>query len=104
MSVDDRPTSSCSTSLLRFAARADLAQVADLDYEVFSPYGTAESAEIFGRRLLVFVLETTHAQGLYERLGFHCTGERTQDGVTLTIMQLDWASPVAGIDVLSKSG
>ncbi len=35
------------------------------------------------------VLETTHAQGLWERLGFHRAGERTQNGVTLTIMQRD---------------
>ena len=185
MSVDDRHTSSCSTPLLRFASRADLAQVADLDYEAFSPYGTAESAEVFFRRLLVFpegfivaedqgvivgygcgekwlaledptldedpalrhhvdgtvfcitgmavrlshrgrglglalaqrllaiardqgcqhvVLETTHAQGLYERLGFHRTGERAQEGVTLTIMRLDYAGLMADIDVLRESG
>ena len=49
------------------------------------------------------VLETTHAQGLYERLGFFRTGERTQDGVTLTVMQLDLAND-SGIDVLRESG
>lgn len=161
-----------ATNLLRFAAVADLPQVANLDHEAFSPYGTAESADVFVKRLLVFpdgfvvvedrgaivgygcgekwlgleeptldedpalrhhadgtvfcitgmavrlshrgrgyglaiaqrlltiareqgcrhvVLETTHAQGLYERLGFFRTGERTQDGVTLTVMQLDLA-------------
>lgn len=170
---------------LRYAATADLFQVADLDYEAFSPYGTAESAEVFARRLLVFpegfivaedksviigygcgekwlaleeptldedpalrhhvdgtvfcitgmavrlshrgrglglalaqrllaiareqgcqqvILETTHAQGLYARLGFHSIGKRTQDGVTLTVMHLDLAGPVAGIDVLRESG
>ena len=184
MSADDQQEPASSTSLLRFAARSDLAQVVDLDYEAFSPYGTAESAEVFAKRLIVFpegfvvaedrgailgygcgekwlaldepaldedpafrhhtdgtvfcitgmavqlshrgrglrlaiaqrllmiareqgcqhvVLETTHAQGLYERLGFFRTGERTQDGVTLTVMQLDLAND-SGIDVLRESG
>lgn len=40
---------------------------------------------------LHIVLETTHAHGLYERLGFRRAGERVQNGVTLTVMQLDIA-------------
>jgi ribosomal protein S18 acetylase RimI-like enzyme len=169
---------------LRFAVAADLPEIVALDHEAFSPYGTAESAEVFARRLQVFpagfvvaedqgvivgygcsekwlvleepaldqdperrhrphgtvfcitgmavslshrgrglglaiaqrllaiaqdqgcqhiVLETTHAQGLYERIGFRHAGERAQDGVTLTVMQLDLVRD-SDIDVLRNSG
>ena len=158
------------SSTFRLATPTDLPQVADLDDEAFSPYGTAESPDVFAKRLAVFpegfivaedqgaivgygcgekwlslrepvidedpttthhsagvvfcitgmavrlshrgrglglaiaqqmveiarqqgcwqvVLETTHAQGLYERLGFCHAGERVQQGIRLTIMSLD---------------
>lgn len=158
------------SSAFRPATSTDLPQIADLDHEAFSPYGTAESPAVFARRLAVFpegfivaedqgaivgygcsekwlalrepvmdedpalthhpagvvfcitgmavrlshrgrglglalaqrmidiarqqgcrqvLLETTHAQGLYERLGFHRAEERTQHGIQLTIMSLD---------------
>lgn len=160
-------------ALLRPATAADLPQVVAIDDEAFSPYGTAEDAEVFARRLDVFpegfivvedqgvvvgygcsekwsslrepvmnedpatthhpagsvfcitgmavrrshrgqglglaiaerlvaiareqgchgvVLETTRAQGLYERLGFWQAGEREQGGVRLSIMRFDLSS------------
>lgn len=39
---------------IRLAERADLQQVADLDFEAFSPYGTAEAPETFAARLQAF--------------------------------------------------
>lgn len=40
--------------LIRLALPADLPQVAAIDYEAFSPYGTAESPDIFSARLSTF--------------------------------------------------
>ncbi|CAG0987996.1 hypothetical protein PLCT2_02301 [Planctomycetaceae bacterium] len=35
------------------------------------------------------ILETTHAQGLYARRGFQVIREREQDGIQLSVMQLE---------------
>lgn len=42
------------SSLIRLAQPADLPQVADLDDEAFSPYGTAEAPQTFTARLQAF--------------------------------------------------
>jgi ribosomal protein S18 acetylase RimI-like enzyme len=39
---------------IRQATEADLFEVADLDYEAFSPYGTAETPTVFAARLKAF--------------------------------------------------
>ncbi len=39
---------------IRLASQSDLSQVCDVDYEAFSPYGTAESPQIIATRLAVF--------------------------------------------------
>src|SRR5215510_9200432 len=39
---------------IRQAQENDLSEVADLDYEAFSPYGTAEDAETFSLRFKAF--------------------------------------------------
>ena len=155
--------------MIRKAETSDLNTITKLDYEAFSPYGTAEKLETFGARLQAFpqgfvvldldgeiaaygcsekwlsdrepgldenplethhhdgkifcitgmavrikyrgkgfglalldhliqiaraencekiVLETTHAQGLYFKRGFHITNSRGDRGVCLDIMEL----------------
>ncbi len=39
---------------IRYARRADIPAIADLDYEAFNPYGTAENQETFYRRYIAF--------------------------------------------------
>lgn len=40
---------------IRLASQTDLPRVCDIDYEAFSPYGTAESPQIIATRLAVFL-------------------------------------------------
>ena len=74
-----------------------MSKVAELDYEAFSPYGTAENLETYSLLFKAFrpgfvvliVRETTHAQGLYLKRDFKIIQSRTEREVTVDVIALE---------------
>lgn len=65
--------------VIRQAAPADLPEIADLDYEAFSPYGTAESHAVFAARLAAFPEGFIVAEVEGTIAGYGCSEKWRQD-------------------------
>jgi hypothetical protein len=75
---------------IRHVHETDLPQVADLDYEAFSPYGTVENAETFALRFKAFpsgfVVLTEGGEIAAYRCSEKWLTEREQPLITCTII------------------